>query len=162
MIFPNQIPRVLWPVSPARGITAFFGDSGYKSRFGVAHRAVDIRLPQGSRVMAAAPGLVYKAKNNGYGYSYITIAHPGGLATVYGHISGILVKEGDVVRAGDLIGLSGGIPGTKGAGYMTTGAHLHFEVADHGENKDPLDFLPLEQMRLRDIPARFMKEAVRL
>ncbi|MFH0834189.1 MAG: M23 family metallopeptidase, partial [Patescibacteria group bacterium] len=84
------------------------------------------------------------------------------LATVYGHISRILVKEGDLVRAGDLIGLSGGIPGTPGAGYMTTGAHLHFEVIDHGEHKNPLDYLPLEKMRLEDIPQRYMSEAVKL
>ncbi|MCF7845677.1 MAG: peptidoglycan DD-metalloendopeptidase family protein [Candidatus Peribacteraceae bacterium] len=162
VIFPNRIPKVLWPASPARGITAYYHDSSYVTRFGVAHQAVDFRLTQGSRVAAAAPGIVYKAKDNGYGYSYITIAHPGGLATVYGHISKILVKEGDIVRAGDLIGLSGGIPGTKGAGYMTTGAHLHFEVIDHGEHADPLDYLPLEKMRLDDIPKKYLDEAVEL
>ncbi|MFH0776557.1 MAG: peptidoglycan DD-metalloendopeptidase family protein, partial [Patescibacteria group bacterium] len=124
VIFPNRVPRVIWPASPTRGVTAYFHDSSYQGRFGVQHQALDFRLPQGSRVNAAAPGIIYKAKDNGKGYSFIAIAHPGGLATVYGHISRILVKEGDLVRAGDLIGLSGGIPGTPGAGYMTTGAHL--------------------------------------
>lgn len=162
VIFPNRIPKVLWPASPARGITAYYHDSSYKSRFGVTHQAIDFRLTQGSRVSAAAPGIVYKAKDNGKGYSYITIAHPGGLATVYGHISKILVKEGAIVRAGDLIGLSGGIPGTPGAGYMTTGAHLHFELIDHGEHADPLDYLPLEKMRLDDIPKRYLEDAIKL
>ena len=162
VIFPNRIPRVLWPASPARGITAYYHDSGYRARFGVTHQAIDFRLTQGSRVAAAAPGIIYKAKDNGLGYSYITIAHPGSLATVYGHMSKILVKEGDVVRAGDLIGLSGGIPGTKGAGYMTTGAHMHFEVIDQGEHVDPLDYLPLEKMRLADIPEKYLKDAVEL
>ncbi|MFH1546745.1 MAG: peptidoglycan DD-metalloendopeptidase family protein [Patescibacteria group bacterium] len=162
VIFPNRIPRVLWPANPARGITAYFLDSSYQQRFGIPHHAIDIRLPQNSRVAAAAPGIIYKAKDNGTGYSYITIAHPGGLATSYGHISKILVEEGEMVRAGDLIGLSGGIPGTRGAGYITTGAHLHFEVIENGEHKDPLDFLPLEKMRVDDIPEKYMKEAVRL
>ncbi len=162
LLFPNRIPKLLWPASPARGITAYFKDPSYKGRFGVSHHALDYRMTQGSRVGAAAPGIVYKAKDNGMGYSYITIAHPGGLATSYGHISKILVKEGDVLRAGDLIGLSGGIPGTKGAGYMTTGAHLHFEVIESGDHKDPLDYLPLERMRVDDIPERYMAEAVTL
>ena len=162
VIFPNRIPRLLWPATPARGITAYYHDSGYRARFGMQHQAIDFRLPQSSRISAAAPGIIYKAKDNGTGYSYIMIAHPGGLATVYGHISKILVSKGDVVRAGDLIGLSGGIPGTKGAGYITTGAHLHFEVIKNGNHQDPLDFLPLEKMRLDDIPERYMEEAVRL
>jgi murein DD-endopeptidase MepM/ murein hydrolase activator NlpD len=159
VIFPDQIPRLLWPADPGRGITAYYLDPDYRIHFGLVHRAIDFRLPQGSRVSAAAPGIVYKIKDNGMGYSYITIAHPGGLATVYGHILKILVKEGDVVRAGSLIGLSGGMPGTLGAGYMTTGPHLHFEVIDSGEHQNPLDYLPLEKMRLRDIPEEYMKGA---
>lgn len=162
VIFPDRIPRVLWPASPARGITAYFHDASYVTRFGVKHEAIDFRLTQGSRVSAAAPGIIYKAKDNGMGYSYIMIAHADGLATVYGHISKIFVKEGEAVRAGDLIGLSGGIPGTAGAGYMTTGSHLHFEVIDNGDHVDPLDYLPLEKMRLEDIPQKYMAEAVKL
>ncbi|MCK5472039.1 peptidoglycan DD-metalloendopeptidase family protein [Candidatus Gracilibacteria bacterium] len=162
VIFPNRIPRTLWPANPARGITAYFLDSSYQQRFGIPHYAIDFRLPQNSRVVAAAPGIIYKAKDNGMGYSYITIAHSGGLATSYGHISKILVEEGETVRAGDLIGLSGGIPGTRGAGYITTGAHLHFEVIENGEHKNPLDFLPLEKMRIDDIPEKYLKEAVRI
>ena len=152
VIFPDRVPQLIWPANPARGITAYFHDSSYAARFGVSHQAIDFRLTQGSRVSAAGPGIVYKAKDNGLGYSYITLAHPNGLATVYGHISKILVAEGDIVRAGDLIGLSGGIPGTAGAGYMTTGAHLHFEVIEHGEHADPLD----------DIPEKYLDGAVEL
>ena len=162
VIFPNRIPRLLWPATPARGITAYYLDAGYRSHFGIPHYAIDFRMSQGSRVSAAAPGVIYKAKDNGFGYSYIMIAHPGGLATVYGHISEILVKEGSIVRAGDLIGLSGGIPGTKGAGYITTGAHLHFEVIENGEHRDPLDYLPLGKMRFGDIPEKYLKDAVKL
>jgi len=157
--FPGRMPRLTWPANPSGGITAYFHDSAYATTFGVAHQAIDFRLRQGSRVAAAAPGIVYKAKDNGYGYSYIMLAHPGGLATVYGHISKIMVKEGQTVRAGDIIGLSGGTPSTLGAGYMTTGAHLHFEVLNAGKHSDPLDYLPLEQLPLSSIPQRYLKFA---
>jgi len=159
MIFPNQVPKLAWPASPRRGITAYFLDSEYVEIFGVQHHAIDFRLRQGSRVAAAAPGIVYRAKNNGYGYSYIMLIHPSGLVTVYGHISKIFVKEGDMVQAGKAIGLSGGTPGTLGAGYMTTGPHLHFEVIENSEHVNPLDYLPLEQLPLSDIPEKYLENA---
>lgn len=159
LTFPGRVPRLAWPANPARGITAYFLDEEYEQIFNMPHRAIDFRLYQGSKVFAAAPGIVYKTKNNGYGYSYIMLAHADGLVTVYGHISKILVKEGDAVQAGTTIGLSGGAPGTPGAGYMTTGPHLHFEVIDNGEHKNPLDYLPLEQLPLDSIPEKYLQEA---
>lgn len=132
-----------WPVEPTRGISAYFRDSGYLGTFGVQHNAVDIPQYQGTPVHAAGDGVVYTAKDNGYGYSYIILAHAGGLMTVHGHMSEILVKEGDKILQGSIIGLSGGMPGTKGAGYMTTGPHLHFEVLKNGTHVDPLQYLPL-------------------
>jgi murein DD-endopeptidase MepM/ murein hydrolase activator NlpD len=66
--------------------------------------------------------------------------------TVYGHISSMMVKEGQVVSQGDIIGLSGGMPVTLGAGYMTTGPHLHLEFIQDGAYVDALRFLPLEAL----------------
>jgi murein DD-endopeptidase MepM/ murein hydrolase activator NlpD len=159
LTFPGHTPRLAWPADPSRGLTAYFHDQEYKNIFGVPHNAIDFRLPQGSLVTAAAPGVVFRAKDNGYGYSYVMLAHSGGISTVYGHISKILVKQGDLVQAGDTIGLSGGSPGTPGAGFMTTGPHLHFEVINDGKHQNPLDYLPLEQLRKEDIPAEYLKEA---
>lgn len=133
-----------WPVQPTRGISAYFHDGAYLSTFGMQHSAVDIPKYQSTPIHAAADGVVYTAKDNGYGYSYIILAHGGGLTTVYGHVSNILVKEGDKVIQGAIIGLTGGMPGTKGAGYMTTGPHLHFEVHKNGTPVDPLLYLPLD------------------
>lgn len=130
-----------WPIFPKRGISAGFREPGYYKRFKMQHNAIDIPAPQGTPLTAAASGYVYKAKDNGLGYSYIIILHKNNLRTVYGHISRINVKEGQLVQEGELIGLSGGMPGTKGAGKMTTGPHLHFEVLENGVYKNPLDFL---------------------
>ncbi len=132
-----------WPIAPDRGISAHFRDPSYVGVFGVQHHAVDIPAYQGSPTRAAADGIVYIAKDNGYGYSYIIIAHSGGLMSVYGHMSNILVEAGQLISQGSIIGLSGGMPGTKGAGYMTTGPHLHFEIHKNGVYVDPLQYLPL-------------------
>lgn len=132
-----------WPAAPDRGISAHFHDPSYVGVFGVQHQAIDIPLYQGSPIRAAADGIVYIAKDNGYGYSYIIIAHSGGLMSVYGHMSNILVNAGQLISQGSIIGLSGGMPGTKGAGYMTTGPHLHFEIHHNGIYVDPLRYLPL-------------------
>ncbi len=140
-----------WPVEPARGISAYFRDAGYVGVFGVQHNAVDIPEYQGSTVRAAADGVVYTAKDNGYGYSYIILAHANGFMTVYGHISSILVDEGQTVTQGAIIGLSGGMPGSKGAGYMTTGPHLHFEMLLNGLYVDPLEYLPLNVFTAEEI-----------
>ncbi len=146
-----------WPIKPSRGISAFYHDTGYKSRFGVAHQAVDIPTNQATQIHAPKDGIVYKTKDNGMGYSYIILSHKDKLMTVYGHVSSILVKEGQVVKSGDIIGLTGGMPGTKGAGYMTTGPHLHFEVLKNGEHVDPLDYLSLTKLSLDSLPEKYSR-----
>ncbi|MCX6734874.1 MAG: peptidoglycan DD-metalloendopeptidase family protein [Candidatus Peregrinibacteria bacterium] len=132
-----------WPVEPSRGISAYFHDPRYVGVFGVQHNAVDIPQYQSTPIRAAADAVVYVARDNGYGYSYIILSHAGGFMTVYGHVSSILVTPGQKVSQGAIIGLTGGMPGTPGAGYMTTGPHLHFEVHFNGKNVDPLMYLPL-------------------
>lgn len=149
-----------WPVNPARGITAYYREASYARVFGMQHNAIDIRAGQGTPVRSVEDGVVYKAIDNGYGYSYIMIAHYGGYMTLYGHISNILVSEGDVVSEGDIIGLSGGIPGTKGAGVYTTGAHLHFEILKDGLYTDPLDSLNLAYLDLSALPEKYVSKAL--
>lgn len=132
----------VWPIEPEEGISAHFKDSGYQKRFGMPHHAVDIPAPQGTIVGAAAEGIVTNVTDQGMGFNSLVIRHADGFSTLYGHVTKFLVKEGDHVRAGEPIALSGGKPGTKGAGLMTTGAHLHLALYKDGEVVDPLDYLP--------------------
>ncbi|MBD3328842.1 peptidoglycan DD-metalloendopeptidase family protein [Candidatus Peregrinibacteria bacterium] len=147
-----------WPVYPGRGISAYFRDPSYVHVFGVGHNAIDIPVPQKTKIRAPASGVVFKVKDNGMGYSYLILAHRGGYMTVYGHIYEFLVEEGEKVLPGQPIALSGGAPGTKGAGLMTTGSHLHFEVMLGGNYVDPLYLLPLNYLpedKLLALPARY-------
>lgn len=149
-----------WPVSPTRGLTAFFIDPGYLGTFGVNHYALDVRANQGSEIHAPAEGVVQSVVYDPEStrYAYITIAHRMGVITLYGHISAPAVAIGDYVTRGQLIGYTGANPGSVGSGARTTGPHLHFEVWQDGVRVDPLKYLPLDQLNLEDIPAEYMSQ----
>ncbi len=138
---PSVPLRLSWPLEPSEGISALFHDEEYKKRFGLVHEAVDIPVLQNSEVRSAAEGIVEVLYEGDSGYQYIIISHPGG-ATLYGHVSEFLVQQGQVVHRGDTIALSGGRPGSRGAGPLSTGPHLHLEVIRGGVHVDPLKFLP--------------------
>ena len=90
----------------------------------------------GEPIYAAASGQVQKVKLTssasrwafGGAGNHLTILHPNGVVTMYGHIQTSLVNPGDYVYQGQIIALMGGAPGTPGAG-SSTGCHLHFGVS---------------------------------
>lgn len=92
------------------------------------YNAVDLtRGKCGDPIYAAAQGVVQKAKYDSVGGNHITILHPNGVVTYYGHLQKMLVSSGQTVSQGDIIGLMGGQPGMTGAG-KSTGCHIHFGV----------------------------------
>lgn len=107
--------------------------SGWLSQgFHAGHRAVDIASPYGSKVRAADRGVVIRAGWNTQGYgNMIVIDHKIDYMTLYGHLSEIHVKVGDIVGEGELIG-------EIGSTGNSTGPHLHFEIRDFGRLTDPL------------------------
>ena len=135
--------RLSWPINPTKGISAYFHDPDYPFRYIFEHPAIDIRTSQGTSIKAPEAGYVARVKFNGdSSYAYIMIIHNDGLSTVYGHVSGVNVKEDEYVSKGQAIGSSGGMPGTTGAGRLSTGPHLHFEVRLNGIPVNPLEYLP--------------------
>lgn len=112
------------------------------------HHGVDFALNWHSSVLSVADGKVTFAGANDSLGNYVMIRH-GMLGqttyTLYGHLSAILVKEGDKVRAGQTIGLEGGEPKKDPNPGSSTGHHLHFAMLDRDEKYiDPLSKLTLK------------------
>ncbi len=124
---PAGAPHFIWPVSGP--ITSPFG-----MRWGTLHPGIDIGVPSGTPVHAAAAGkVVWCGWMSGYG-NLVMIDHGGGYATVYGHNTSVSVSCGQEVAQGQVIASSG-------CTGFCTGPHVHFEVRVNGNPVDPLGYL---------------------
>lgn len=121
--------------APGKDITSRFGNRPDPFLGGLAmHAGIDFRSPVGGEIKSTGAGKVIAAgPAGGYG-NMVEIDHGYGLTTRYGHMSRVLVKVGDEVGSGDVIGLSGNTG-------RSTGPHLHYEVRRNGEAVDPMIFL---------------------
>lgn len=143
--YMGDLPKgtFLWPCPGFYHIS-----SGYGRRWGKLHKGIDIAGSgiKGAEITAANSGTVIKVVNKcthnygkskscgcGSGYGrYCIVDHGGGYTTLYAHATDIIVKEGDKVKTGDVLGYVGS------TGY-STGWHLHFEIRIDGTAKDPED-----------------------
>ncbi len=116
--------------TPSTNITSNYG---YRASFRRQHKGLDIKVFIGDTIRAAFSGKVRMVdyERRGYG-NYVVIRHPNGLETIYGHLSKHLVRENQIVKAGDPIGLGGNTG-------RSTGSHLHFETRFLGEAIDPAE-----------------------
>ena len=127
-------PTYIKPISGGR-LTSNFGRRKAPTRgASTYHKGVDWATPVGTAVMASSTGTVAKAGwGSGYGY-VVYINHADGRQTRYGHLSKVLVSQGQTVTQGQKIALSGNTG-------VSTGPHVHFEVLINGSQVNPFDYL---------------------
>ncbi len=105
------------------------------------HTGVDLSASIGTPIRAAASGVIVHASYySGYG-RYIKIKHSSAINTAYGHLSRIVVRNGQRVSQGQIIGYTGN------SGY-STGPHLHYEVMKNGRFVNPMSFVKQEPQKL--------------
>lgn len=95
------------------------------------HNGIDLAVPLGTEIKSPMPGVVDAITSGGDGGNQIILKHDNGYKTGYAHLSKQLVKKGDKIKQGDIIGLSGNTG-------KSTGPHLHFTLTDpSGAKVDP-------------------------
>ncbi len=135
-VLTPDIPSI-WPIQgDYRTILSPYGPRG-KRRGGPGrfHRAVDIKAPAGTPIIAAAPGEVKQVGSGGAYGKLVVIEHARGYASAYAHLSAIQVTPGQKVNQGEQIGKCGR------TGNAST-PHLHYEVRRDGKYLDPTNYLP--------------------
>jgi len=115
--------------------------SPFGARHGRMHYGVDLKLQHGDPVVSAFDGMVRISRYHPQFGNVVVVRHANGLETLYGHLSARLVSAGDVVQAGEVLGL-GGSTG------RSTGDHLHFETRYLGEPIDPQMLFDVENGEL--------------
>lgn len=141
--------RTIWPVETERLWDGGFMnpcDGPVKSRFGLRriinnkpknpHSGVDIVAEEGTEVKAPNRGVVALVDDQFYSGRTVILDHGQGLYTMFFHLSGILVSQGQVVKKGEVIGL-------VGSTGRSTGAHLHWGIRLQGARVDPLELIKL-------------------
>jgi murein DD-endopeptidase MepM/ murein hydrolase activator NlpD len=134
--YEEPIPDSHWERAWRIPLDGPFG-SPFGYRWGRMHQGIDIEGWSETRVRAAQSGVVTKVGwLNGYsGFGLVVkIRHERRIVTMYAHLERALVKRGERVTAGQLIGKAG-------CTGSCTGVHLHFQMWDDGRLVDPLDYL---------------------
>ena len=133
-IRPGSGSGMIWPVDGP--VVSGFGPRNINGSY-ENHPGIDIAVPSGTPIRAAADGTVIftepESSSGGYG-NYTCIDHGGGLSTCYAHQETFAVSAGQHVSQGQVIGYS------DCTGYCF-GPHLHFEVRINGEVTDPMAYL---------------------
>ncbi len=122
---------------PAPGVTTITSPYGYRvhptTKQYKLHTGIDIACGMGHNIVAAADGVVVISGNHTAYGKYISINHGGGVVTLYGHNSQLLVSVGQTVKKGQTIAKAGS------TGW-STGPHLHFEVIINGSTVNPMNY----------------------
>lgn len=144
---------LLWPVNPKSWLSAYFNDPNYQDEVWSTHDAIDIRVPQWTDIVAPADWYItYVREPNDEWYAYVVLKHTDWYITVYWHVSEVLFKQYDLVKAWEVFAKSWWEFWTNWSWIMTTWPHLHFEVRKDKEVVDPLMYLDLTKLWFEKIP----------
>lgn len=152
-VMPNQTKEMLGELDSLAMLNAIVGslplatpivNAAEESPFGrridpingrlAFHSGLDLMGAPGSAIHCTADGVVTSAARNGAYGNMVDIDHGFGVVTRYGHLSEILVHEGQQLKKGDVLGI-------QGSTGRSTGAHLHYEVRFHDQAMNPKKFL---------------------
>lgn len=126
-----------FPAKPELTSTYGYRANPFHPGAGEFHSGVDFKGKEGDLVRSTANGEVtYAGRNGGYGIC-VQIKHKNGYETLYGHLSKCLVKVGEHIKAGQVIG-------KVGSTGRSTGNHLHYEVRKNNRPVNPMEFLQLD------------------
>ena len=135
-----QEKSLSWPVLGKISSGYGFRADGALERM---HNGIDIPVPNGTPIQAAANGVVTEARTyTGYGYTVI-IDHKNGTKTLYAHCSNLVAKQGEQVESGQVIAYAGSTG-------RATSPHVHFGVMVKGAFQDPV-------LYLKEKPQQFVK-----
>ena len=150
---PDRVARALAIYSSRRSWTAPFVrpvEGGISSQYGLRrvfngqprgfHKGLDLRSPEGTPIKACADGVVTLADNLYFSGNAVYLDHGLGVVTAYLHMSKILVRPGESVRRGQVVGL-------VGATGRVTGPHLHLSLFAQGQSVDILPLLEKVEKR---------------
>jgi murein DD-endopeptidase MepM/ murein hydrolase activator NlpD len=135
------------PIVGATRISSLFGNrkDPFTGRLAF-HPGIDFAAPQGTTVLSAGAGIVsFAGQISGYGNA-IEITHPGGVISLYGHLSAFIVQQGDKVDTGTPIG-------RVGSTGRSTGPHLHFELRRADSSVNPAPYLSAGRTLAQILPS---------
>nr|WP_326125657.1 M23/M56 family metallopeptidase [uncultured Oscillibacter sp.] len=125
---------MVWPVADFKAVVSAFGPRANPGGEGVtAHDGIDIASFAGTDIFAVLDGTVEEAGFDSVRGNYLLVDHGDGLETLYAHCQELCVETGDDVEQGQVIA-------KVGSTGQSTGPHLHFEVRQDGELRDPFDY----------------------
>lgn len=148
----NEVYPLAWPLYPIEQIQTYFGDVAFQKEYWVPHIGIQINAVQRTPVYAARNGIVYfVADNDEIGINRAMIVHTEWYITIYQYLNKIEIKPGDIVKKWQFIGYSWWEPGTRGAGFISKGANLTFQIFKDGIAMDPFDILDASIVKNKDV-----------
>lgn len=126
---------MIWPVINFKSISSAFGPRANPGGQSVTvHDGIDVAASAGTDVFVVLDGTVTEAGYDSSLGNHVLVSHGNGLETLYAHCQELCVETGDTVEQGQIIA-------KVGSTGQSTGAHLHFEIRQDGEPKNPLDWV---------------------